>query len=57
MDAPIREKMLRFQMSVPAEEQVRIVVFNLFEIFLMDRRVDFERISSFPCLIILGNAS
>jgi hypothetical protein len=22
MDAPIREKMLRFQMSVPAEEQV-----------------------------------
>lgn len=55
MDAPIREKMLRFQMSVPAEEQVGMIKLNLFEIFLMDSRVDLKRISS-SCLIILGNA-
>jgi len=30
MDAPIREKMLRFQMSVPAEEQV-LIEFYFFE--------------------------
>jgi hypothetical protein len=28
MDAPIREKMLRFQMSVPAEEKVLNFILN-----------------------------
>lgn len=29
MDVPIREKMLRFQMSVPAEEQVLYIILKL----------------------------